>query len=322
MTDLKTYVSEAFKLQESFCKVTLDAYVVLDIEKNILNLNSMFSQICGVKPKQILKTGDLSQIINFTHDDKEVDFKILFGKRRVVHLNKVKATLVRDSEKHIILNMGLFPFEKDGNIIGGFIVLRDITAECELVDKNKSRETESLRDALTGAYNRNFVSLFLAREIPDMLVQAKSGKFPDFSVIMADIDFFKKVNDVYGHVAGDETLKMMVQALRKATRSSDIISRYGGEEFLILLPQTNLDRAVETAKRMNEHIAALEISHEALTFKITASLGVAQWLVGIEDFTQAVERADLALYESKHNGRNQVTFSAQADNSFVVKKTS
>lgn len=322
MEDLKQAVNQAFKLQEAFCKVTLDAYLVLDIEGNVVNLNPMFGQICGMKPKQILKTGSLDQILTFTYGNEKVDFKSILEKRRVCHLNKVKAQILREPEKDIILNMGLYPFEKDNTVIGGFIIFRDITAECELVDKNKSRETESLTDALTGAYNRNFVSLYLGRELPEMLIQTKTGKAPDFSVIMADIDFFKKVNDVYGHVAGDITLQMVAQTIRKTLRSSDIISRYGGEEFLLLLPQTNLRGAIEAAKKINENIAALDIAHETQQFKVTVSLGVAQWLVGQEDYVEAVERADLALYESKHNGRNQVTYSTQADNNFVNKKAS
>lgn len=159
--------------------------------------------------------------------------------------------------------------------------------------KSQEMETMAKRDALTGVLNRNGLREHLAAAL-----EAGRTKGEPLSVIMCDIDFFKKVNDTQGHARGDEILKEVSQVFTKNTRLLDRVARWGGEEFLILAPQTNLQTAVFAAEKLRKLIAESPS-------KVTCSFGVAEWRPG-ENLAELIHRADKALYRSKENGRNQV----------------
>jgi diguanylate cyclase (GGDEF)-like protein len=127
--------------------------------------------------------------------------------------------------------------------------------------------------------------------------------------VMADIDHFKAVNDNFGHGAGDIVIQKMAQALQAAFREEDIVCRYGGEEFCILLPGISMADAAVIANRVRETITALIYNevNEVLGRNITASFGVSSSYLGADDEQSLVERADMALYSSKETGRNKVT---------------
>ncbi len=157
----------------------------------------------------------------------------------------------------------------------------------------------SIRDPLTGLYNRRF-----AYEA-GRGYSAQSRRYGnDLHVLMLDIDHFKHVNDDFGHAAGDEALKGLAEILLNIVRQSDVAARIGGEEFLILLPQTGAEAAYNIANRIRDSVAAA--TFKSVPRKVTVSLGVAGLREG-EPFEDAVERADACLYQSKHSGRNRVT---------------
>jgi diguanylate cyclase (GGDEF)-like protein len=172
------------------------------------------------------------------------------------------------------------------------------------VEARKALEVElriqATTDPLTGVYNRRrFLELGeyeLARE-----VRNQRG----LSLLTLDIDHFKKVNDTYGHGVGDETLVRFAQACRTCLRALDTIGRIGGEEFAILLPETDLADACQVAERMRATVAACAMASPQGPFQITASIGVAQ-LTEDEAFDALMVRADLQLYAAKHGGRNRV----------------
>ena len=120
---------------------------------------------------------------------------------------------------------------------------------------------------------------------------------------MADLDHFKRVNDTYGHAAGDRVLAAFGDLLRQHTRVIDIAARFGGEEFIVLLPNTDLENAISIANRIRESLAACPI--ESLPDPVTASFGVAE-MAPDESGSGLLRRADAALYEAKHSGRNRV----------------
>ena len=163
----------------------------------------------------------------------------------------------------------------------------------------------ALRDPLTGVYNRRYIN----EKLPIDLVNAALLQ-RDMSVIMADIDFFKKVNDTYGHLAGDEVLKSFAGIISGCLkRESDWVSRFGGEEFLICLPGAGLDKAAEVAEKMRMQVEATEIMANTHPIRITASFGVCTMkpVQGskVDDF---IELADKKLYLAKSNGRNRVEY--------------
>lgn len=158
-------------------------------------------------------------------------------------------------------------------------------------------EKIAMTDMLTGIYNRYAFFKLLETE------QDKSNRYETkFSMIMFDLDFFKTVNDTYGHDVGDKVLIEVVQKVGECLRKSDTCGRIGGEEFLILLPHTEIDGAVDMAERIRHFIA--EHSFEFVG-EVTVSMGVVQYSAD-ESIKSFVKRADIALYRSKELGRNRV----------------
>ena len=126
------------------------------------------------------------------------------------------------------------------------------------------------------------------------------------SVLIFDIDHFKNINDQYGHAAGDEVLVNIVAVCNKTLRELDTVGRIGGEEFGVLLPETELGAAASVAERLRLGMKVIRPGGSATTGTVTMSIGVAQWRAGHEDFEELMARADGALYQAKRDGRNQV----------------
>lgn len=166
-----------------------------------------------------------------------------------------------------------------------------------LESKYKEYESKASTDALTGLYNRHkFAELYISS------YTSMAQRDNDMSLILLDIDFFKNVNDTYGHNVGDKVLIQLSHVLLRTLRNIDIICRWGGEEFVVLLPTANLDMAASLAEKLRVMIQNLEIDEVG---KVTASFGVAQIVSG-EDMEDIISRADRALYLAKNSGRNCV----------------
>lgn len=155
-------------------------------------------------------------------------------------------------------------------------------------------------DALTGAYMRRAIFEMLS----DEMQRAERSRRP-LSIVMIDLDHFKKLNDTLGHVMGDEALVKSVKAIHANIRIFDNVGRYGGEEFLVVLPETDRDTAVGVAERLRSAIAELSVGDEKQRLPLSASFGVTQFIDG-DTQEELVERADSALYAAKEGGRNRV----------------
>lgn len=202
------------------------------------------------------------------------------------------------------------PVTNENEHVVGIVTQSDIVeASIELISQRddlenavKELKSLSLEDPLLNIPNRrameadlNFTHAFSIRN-----EQA-------YSVALLDIDYFKKYNDCYGHQAGDETLKLVSSALNKAKRDSDRLFRYGGEEFLVLMPNTTSEGALISCERLRAAVEALKRPHEESHFGfVTISAGFAQ--NQSENWEESVKRADDALYEAKEAGRNQTKF--------------
>ena len=124
---------------------------------------------------------------------------------------------------------------------------------------------------------------------------------------MFDIDFFKNINDTYGHDVGDEVLRVLANITRREMRHSDVLARFGGEEFIALLPDTTLEDAISIASRLCQKIESYQICvQDKYCFNISVSIGVAQLQPNQNDLNLLIKNADIALYQAKKNGRNQV----------------
>lgn len=186
---------------------------------------------------------------------------------------------------------------KDGGVV---VVFQDITTQKEL---EKKLEMLALRDALTGLYNRGKFD----ETLKDELARAERYK-RSISLLILDIDSFKKVNDTYGHQAGDEVLKDIANIISSSIRNSDYAARYGGEEFTVILPETDLTRAIELAERIRVTVAQKEFKiSENNTIQLTISIGVGSSSKEISP-ELLIKSADSALYKAKENGRNRVEY--------------
>ena len=159
----------------------------------------------------------------------------------------------------------------------------------------------AVTDPLTGAYNREFLLARLPQEI-----EAAIDRDRPLSVALVDVDHFKAVNDQYGHGTGDVVLAEVARRLRGAIRGGDLLVRYGGEEFLTVLPKADAGRAWEVGERMRQRVCerAFDVG-DGLALLLRISVGIAQWRMG-ETMPDLIERADTAMYEAKERGRNRV----------------
>ena len=155
------------------------------------------------------------------------------------------------------------------------------------------------RDGLTGAMNRASFTSHAVREIG----QHRSIK-SSVSLLFVDVDHFKRINDTYGHETGDRVLKRIIRLARCCLRSGDTVARWGGEEFVVLLPATDLNGALLIAEKIRYRIEVEQFDALATGLRVTVSIGCAEISNG-EGLDELVARADRALYEAKHQGRNQ-----------------
>ena len=182
---------------------------------------------------------------------------------------------------------------------------------CYILDQSRRRsklgllklaaefEYAAKHDALTGLANRRE-----ALEQLDIEYQRYLRNARPFSVLLMDIDLFKSVNDNYGHHVGDELIILVARTLREQCRKVDTLARWGGEEYLVLLPETNTGEALSSANRIREAFAARSVSTEKGPIQATISVGVAS-IRGSESIARLLQRSDEALYRAKSEGRNR-----------------
>ena len=221
--------------------------------------------------------------------------------------------------------VGIFPLLSEQKLLGAVVAynpfdklneneinyLDEISKQASITIERASEYMKILKDAtldaLTGLNNRHQFALRLREET----ASAKRQNTP-LCCIMTDIDFFKKVNDTYGHAVGDCVLKNVARTIKKELRENDIPSRYGGEEFAILLPHTTLEEAQLVAQRLRSAIEKKKINIEEYNIEgvkqlsVTISIGVSQYDKKMKEPQQLYQNADKALYSAKENGRNRV----------------
>lgn len=235
-------------------------------------------------------------------------------------INSKSKTIIKQEGK-----MGIFPLIVDSKPYGAIVAYNHFdkitSKEIEYLEEIKLQAQSTLTraksyievleyatlDALTGYNNRHQFE----KRLKETTSSAKRKNQP-LCCIMSDIDFFKKVNDTYGHAVGDCVLKTVAKTIKKELRESDIPSRYGGEEFIFLLPQTSLDEALVVAKRLRKAVENKKINIEEYKIdnvkeiNVTISIGVSEFNKADKTPESLYEHADSALYQAKETGRNKV----------------
>jgi diguanylate cyclase (GGDEF)-like protein len=224
---------------------------------------------------------------------------------------KLKGSL-RFETKHKARDGHCYPVE----IVANYLEYEGVEYNCALVRDISERKTfeaefelRANTDYLTNVGNRQH---FMEEAERELLRAARYGE--PLSLLMLDIDFFKRINDAHGHAIGDEALKTLAETCRRTLREVDIIGRLGGEEFAVLLPETDLHTAAEAAERLRATIAQAHIPVEkGSPVSIAASIGVASLNAGNLTVDRLLNAADKALYEAKRAGRDRVRVEALSD---------
>ncbi len=181
------------------------------------------------------------------------------------------------------------------------VFLREAAPVLEAKRLMETLKDSTLRDPMTGLNNRRFLEEY----VETLMAGAKRHK-GHLVILMIDLDFFKMVNDAHGHDAGDAVLKELAKVLRQSVRSSDLVLRYGGEEFMVILQDTDAEKGVLVAENMRLAVEKLKIQIGGLVLQKTVSIGVSDFPGDGETFWQVVKFADIALYRAKEEGRNRV----------------
>jgi diguanylate cyclase (GGDEF)-like protein len=190
--------------------------------------------------------------------------------------------------------------------------LRELNEDLERKIKERTEKIEHSRkllqdvayqDNLTGIFNRHYLY-----EQSSLLFKRTNELRQPLSILIIDIDHFKNVNDIHGHIIGDKILKYFVKNIQKALRTNDIFSRYGGEEFIVILPDTTWDQSLVVAEKLRHHIehTPYQLQEEKVLINMTISIGVCQYQEE-DTLEKLIDRADTALYDAKQKGRNQVS---------------
>lgn len=240
---------------------------------------------------QMIASGDFTQRVEFMGEFSE-SFNSM-----VVQLDRTLQELVNKKTELSQANEDLL---KE-------IAIRKKTEQA-LRNSEEALRLQSITDSLTGLYNRRHFNKLVKNEAGRAFRYAHP-----LSVIMLDIDFFKRINDTYGHITGDEVLQMVAAVAKEQVRNTDIPARYGGEEFIVLLPETSVDEAAGVAERLRGRVEASVLRSGQHEICVTASFGVSgYWNQAGErpcetDVSEFIASADRALYASKNTGRNRVT---------------
>lgn len=297
-------------------------YVIENIKDIIWEMDSNFiftfvscasKETSGYEPEELIGRCMLDFL---TPESK--DHVIQQWKKRIEQKENFLKVILYDVEfickdKAIIwVEVSVKPVVQEDKIVGYIGATRDITEkknyenelkECikELKYANSRLDELATYDMLTGAYNRRKFQEFVQISI-EKKVKSESA----FSIIMFDIDFFKRINDSYGHDTGDRILQEITAVVKKELRETDKIFRWGGEEFIILLPETSLKNTYNVAEKVRKSIEQNDF--KIGTDFITVSLGIGEYIIK-ESIEQFVSRVDNALLKAKSSGRNRVEFS-------------
>jgi len=199
-------------------------------------------------------------------------------------------------QRGVLLNFSLPLF----SLFGTHITIATYNFICAAIEKKRFFNL-AITDGLTNLYNVRYFRMILKAEC----LMAKADPHKNFCIIMTDIDHFKTFNDTYGHQVGDLVLKEVASVLKESVRTSDLVSRYGGEEMIILLRGASMDVAKDIAEKIRKNVEDHTVKDEKNTYKVTISLGVANIIAG-ETEEMIIKKVDQGLYKAKESGRNRV----------------
>lgn len=279
-------------LRENLLDHIDDGLVLIDLQSRVVDINPSAANIFQVDRYAVIGSPITSLLENWNSLCPEID------------CDQVEHTLVfqQTVEKfHYDLKISSLRDQR-GKRIAHILLMRDVTERIHLLEELQQLATH---DSLTDLYNRRYF-FQLANQVLSQTIRYQR----DASVLIIDIDHFKRFNDDFGHATGDMVLRNFAHTCRETLRSSDILARYGGEEFVIFLPETAKENAVCVGDRLRSELAKSPVLTDLKERYITISVGIASYQPDMAEITLDIllDRADQALYQAKQAGRDQVTF--------------
>lgn len=313
-----------------------EGVLIIDNKENIIMANNAFAEKLDEDPDELL--GAKASSFKWKHINTELrdsNEKLPWASAIKDGVNKIGVSLNLSTPGSGVraLSTNCAPITDDnGNTRGALVTFDDITDvqetnvllenavttltnnEIEIKRKNQELELLATRDPLTGCYNRRaFFDLF------EKALETANKNSKMLSCVMVDIDHFKEINDTYGHAIGDEAIRMISDVLNHhSENNSAIIGRYGGEEFCVVLPGSDIDEAISIAEHLRQTIQTVSNGFCIENVAITASFGVACNIDKADECSQLLEKADKALYAAKESGRNKVIRWGRDDTAFCA----
>lgn len=280
---------------------TRNAIITVKKDGSIYFINRVTEEIFGVNREKVVGR-QFNKVFTGREQPGEVAFtypvmEVMASGKRVCNDERIYA---EDENWHYNLLVDCLPLKNEGEVIGAMILLRDVT-EQKVVEERLMEL--AVRDSMTALYNHANLKQALDRE-----VGRASDRGTQVAFMLMDIDNFKYYNDSFGHLAGDKLLKELAGLLEKSVRSSDIVGRYGGDEFAVVLPGAGQKKAAEIGERLRKAIEEHPFPYREMMpgGKITVSVGVACFPADAKSVSELVKKADEAMYTAKRSAKNKV----------------
>jgi len=308
MTRDITLLKRAKELREQLASIvenTEDAILGVQLDGTISLWNKAASRVFGYSEAEII--GEHLSIIIPPDYKAEADY-VLEKIKRGETLNNFETKRVKKNGETFEVSLTVSPIrDDDGNVTGVSSIARDITEQKGLL-KEKENLIQQLQEAtntdlLTGLFNRRGMSDRFDYEVARYM---RTGR--PLSILLADIDHFKRINDTYGHINGDLALKYLSQVLKKVKRTADTVCRWGGEEFLLLLPETDAKGAFILAQRIKEDLIDVPGKIQGKKINLTLSMGLSMLDEKHLEMEAIIKEADDCLYQAKEQGRDRVIY--------------
>lgn len=307
----KAWLAEWESEHSELLQILLDAYCIVDLTGNIVQCNTAFETLVEQSQRKILKNPQFNHFLQSETTPEHWEQTFASGQTRfrddeVSALVKVKNQETPKNKKLILAAVPIF--SKTRERAGSLVTIRDVTDESNVQRDRIQSINKSNTDGLTQLCNKKFIEEWLTRQL-EVAKRQKS----EVSIMMGDVDHFKKVNDTYGHQAGDHVLRTVASCLENSVRKGDVAGRFGGEEFIVVMTNTDKAGALLVAERFRQLIEKSRVEFDGKVIPLTISLGTATFSIATEpgefsgeaDDKVLISRADLALYEAKHSGRNR-----------------
>ncbi len=271
-------------------------------EREIVYFNEASEAISGFKRDEVVGSYCYDNILNHVSEDGT---RLCFHGCPLMHsienrvVNHAEVYLHHKKGHRVKVSVKTLPVIEKGKVVGALEIFTPLEKDNLFRQSLEYYKKQAMTDTLTGLNNR----AVLDSHVPELMA---SSKDVNYGLIFMDIDNFKTFNDTYGHALGDRALEVASKTLSQAVRISDIIIRYGGEEFLVLVYDTDETALKELAEKLRRMIEASTVDHAKEPLSFTMSMGTTM-VHANESLEDAIERADKAMYESKKSGKNKVT---------------